>query len=414
MYQTDMDNPYSVTRIHSIRDRWVAKARNTDPVDRPAAEVLLRAAYDAAELPAPELIIWAGSPLSASAITWFMGRAERLSWNVSQYEEKLEQIGIYNPQIPIAMRPLLAREVPVTRGQDVTYRLRDRFLQPVLAYWDRNEEIVYRLRYVYGHAFDVLSVDSDSIAISNARALLAERVEQRITNPLLREAQRQICAAGEDPDTAAEVAAELDTLDPGALLPVPYFAADLFEPVLPEARLAEPLLRLTEATGGWRCFERVAVLCDRPVYIRLDGTGRLDSTDGPAVEYRDGFKVWAWHGVCIPERFATQLNQITLSDIETELNDEIRRVLIEKVGPERLVQLANMRIIHTDSRGELYRGTIRQKDFAVLKVLNSTPEPDGSHKSYFLHVPPWVTRASEAVAWTFGLDEQRYAPLAET
>lgn len=50
----------------------------------------------------------------------------------------------------------------------------------------------------------------------------------------------------------------------------------------------------------------------------------------------------------------------------------------------------------------------------MVKVVNSTPEPDGSMKDYFLRVPPTVKTAREACAWTFGKSENDYAPMIET
>ena len=51
----------------------------------------------------------------------------------------------------------------------------------------------------------------------------------------------------------------------------------------------------------------------------------------------------------------------------------------------------------------------------MLEVENSTPEPDGSYKRYFLRVPPEVRTPREAVAWTFGFDaEGDYAPASES
>jgi hypothetical protein len=50
----------------------------------------------------------------------------------------------------------------------------------------------------------------------------------------------------------------------------------------------------------------------------------------------------------------------------------------------------------------------------VVKVRNSTPEPDGSVKNYFLRVPPSMKRAREAVAWTFAMKEEEYLPSVQT
>jgi hypothetical protein len=50
----------------------------------------------------------------------------------------------------------------------------------------------------------------------------------------------------------------------------------------------------------------------------------------------------------------------------------------------------------------------------MVEVRNSTPEPDGSVKHYWLRVPPHCKTASKAVAWTFGLSVKDYAPKRET
>jgi hypothetical protein len=51
----------------------------------------------------------------------------------------------------------------------------------------------------------------------------------------------------------------------------------------------------------------------------------------------------------------------------------------------------------------------------MVRVDNSTPEPDGSRKPYWLRVPPTVQSAREAVAWTFGVEHpEQYQPLRET
>ena len=50
----------------------------------------------------------------------------------------------------------------------------------------------------------------------------------------------------------------------------------------------------------------------------------------------------------------------------------------------------------------------------MVEVVNSTPEPDGTRRTYFLRVPPATTSAREAVAWTFGLRGDDYRPSIES
>jgi hypothetical protein len=62
-----------------------------------------------------------------------------------------------------------------------------------------------------------------------------------------------------------------------------------------------------------------------------------------------------------------------------------------------------MKKLHQFRQGDVY-----------LREIKDTPEPDGSTKRYALRVPPTITRAREAVAWTFGMKEREYQPLKES
>jgi hypothetical protein len=90
-------------------------------------------------------------------------------------------------------------------------------------------------------------------------------------------------------------------------------------------------------------------------------------------------------------------------------------VLIERYGQARYLVDSKAMEIHTDDFGTLYRKKIPGDEaLLMVKVVNSTPESDGSFKDYFLRVPPTMTRAREAVAWTFGRTETEYEPVMET
>src|ERR1700677_2066697 len=54
--------PEQLAMLPGIRDEWLAHGLSTDIADRPAAEAGIRAAYQAAGLEPPRVIIWAGSP----------------------------------------------------------------------------------------------------------------------------------------------------------------------------------------------------------------------------------------------------------------------------------------------------------------------------------------------------------------
>jgi hypothetical protein len=55
-----------------------------------------------------------------------------------------------------------------------------------------------------------------------------------------------------------------------------------------------------------------------------------------------------------------------------------------------------------------------RRAWCFVEVVNGTREPDGTHKHYFLRVPPTMLAAREAVAWTYGLSAEAYQPRIRT
>jgi hypothetical protein len=105
----------------------------------------------------------------------------------------------------------------------------------------------------------------------------------------------------------------------------------------------------------------------------------------------------------------------TLEEIQREPNVEVRRLMIELYGFGRFIAGTNAELLQHDSFGELYR--TRQpddEDLIVVKVINSTAEPDGTFREYFLRVPPEIRSARAGIAWSFGLEEWEYKPQIET
>jgi hypothetical protein len=137
---------------------------------------------------------------------------------------------------------------------------------------------------------------------------------------------------------------------------------------------------------------------------------RLHCATGPACGFRDGWGVWAWHGVRVPQRVIERPEQITIGEIQKEQNVEVRRVMMGRYGLSRFLVDSGAKRISEDELGELYRIEVpNDEPLVMVKVLNSTLEQDGSRKPYFLRVPPGVTSARQAVAWTFSMTPDEYA-----
>ena len=87
------------------------------------------------------------------------------------------------------------------------------------------------------------------------------------------------------------------------------------------------------------------------------------------------------------------------------------------VGMDKVMNDRKTKIIHRDEKkGQVLfqvKG-IFNDPISYVKVVNSTAEPDGTYKDYYLCVPPEMQTCQQAVAWTFRLNADEYAPSQET
>lgn len=172
---------------------------------------------------------------------------------------------------------------------------------------------------------------------------------------------------------------------------------------------------LANSLSGIVCLDGIAFLCEKPTTFELTDRQRLHHATGPALAYSDGFSEWAWQGVLVPQLVVEQPESITPAAIEACRNAEVRRVMLERYGVSKYLLDAGVEPLQQDDCGTLYRKELPgDEPLVMVKVVNSTPEPDGTYKDYFLRVPPTVVTAREAVAWTFGLNPDSYDPSVQT
>lgn len=95
-------------------------------------------------------------------------------------------------------------------------------------------------------------------------------------------------------------------------------------------------LRLTaEHCGPWWAFANAAILCDRPQIVHRDESGRLHCDNGPAVMFRNGVGLFAWHGAWVPEDVILRPESLSAPAIRSESDPKVRTALIEIYGRER-------------------------------------------------------------------------------
>jgi hypothetical protein len=172
---------------------------------------------------------------------------------------------------------------------------------------------------------------------------------------------------------------------------------------------------LVKHCGWFYPYENVCVACERPLIFHLNGIGRMHCEDGPALVLRCGHRQFHFNGVRVTEQIICAPETLTIDQIESEPNVEVRRVMIDRFGPERFLTESIVEIIHRDDWGTLYQKAFTgDEPLTMVKVINRTAEPDGSFREYFLRVPPTMRTAREAVAWTFGKRETDYCPDIES
>lgn len=180
-----------------------------------------------------------------------------------------------------------------------------------------------------------------------------------------------------------------------------------------DARLAG-LVELARSSGWWWPMRRAVVISERPVRLERNDEGMLHCEDGAAAVYRDGWSLHAWHGVGVARWVIAQPQLVTPEMIGHQSDVSMKRVLLERYGYERYVRAFGSEV-QRDDWGTLWRApTFDDEPVVMVHVLNATPEPDGSFKDYFLRVPPEVTSARQAVAWTFAATEDSYEPQVQT
>ena len=88
-------------------------------------------------------------------------------------------------------------------------------------------------------------------------------------------------------------------------------------------------------------LKEVIIFAQKPLYIKINGENAHCST-GPAIEYRDGFKMYFLNGVNIPKKYEwlvnTSVDELDCNEFPKIKNVEIRREFLRKVGAEQLIE----------------------------------------------------------------------------
>jgi hypothetical protein len=168
----------------------------------------------------------------------------------------------------------------------------------------------------------------------------------------------------------------------------------------------EVFLSLVKDAAWIYPFEKTCIICERPIKFSFDNEQRLHAEGEPAIQFADGFSVYAHHGLRLPERYGSlPPHQWQSKWLLEEDNAELRRVLIQEIGYGRICQ--DLQATELDSWQEYTFLKIDNADVEPIYLLKMTCPSTGF--IHALRVPPDVKSARQAIRWVnWGIDPEEF------
>jgi hypothetical protein len=158
-------------------------------------------------------------------------------------------------------------------------------------------------------------------------------------------------------------------------------------------------------------FSNICFVCEQPTQLRLDEQMQFHADGIPAIDYADGYKLYVHHGIPIPKEYGEVLSELWQPQwLLKERNSEVRRILIQSIGYERVCQELEAETIDTWREYQLLRlkgltdGVWIPEPIHLLKMVCPS-----THFIHILRTPPDITEARAAIRWVnHGIDPENF------
>ena len=396
--------PEQEARLPEFREKWRAIAMSTEPADRSRTEEAIERAYQCAGFKPPKRVVWGDSPSAMCLLRDAeFSHLESDPYYVPEEGSKLVHTDGWVKRVPtMDPQPIPLGGTVEPHKTGLSDLLSSAVRSAVEAYLSDDavnsvQDAVWNP--VFGGSMDLI-LDKASLA-AGTRRYVWENSGRGMFKPLFRRVRDGLVFdLWHGQDSAHKVA-----------------ALDYCREVLGLTAQTKTTAGLIEQAkhGGWiLAYKHVCYASERHSLLKLDERGRLHCENGPAFGYSDGWNtVYFIHGVRVDEHVVMEPQRITLDEVQHEWDLERRRVLISRYGLERYISDTGTEKMHEDDWGTLYRrkGSDGDEPLVWVRVVNATPEPDGTFRDYWLRVPPTLQTALEAVAWTFEKSPEEYRRL---
>lgn len=164
---------------------------------------------------------------------------------------------------------------------------------------------------------------------------------------------------------------------------------------------------VVENCGWFTPFGNIAIVCERPLKICFDNEFRLHAESKPAIQFADGYSVYANQGVRLPEKYGKLHPQQWKPEwLLQEYNAQIVGVLTKGIGYERIAK--ELEAIELDSYQEYTLLKINSNFIDTIYLLKMTCPSTGL--IHFLRVPSTIKSAREAICWVnWGIDPEDFS-----
>jgi hypothetical protein len=161
-----------------------------------------------------------------------------------------------------------------------------------------------------------------------------------------------------------------------------------------------PLMKYAESSGWWIPRKGVILLSERPIRCGVNERGLLHNNTGKmAIEYPDGFGVYAVNGVRLPEKYGSiKSNDWKPEWILEEQNQEIKRLFLETIPKEKVESVLNLHTLDTFKTEYSTYELVEAKNNpypSPYKALRMSCPTTG--KPYLIRVEPEIKSAETAV-----------------
>lgn len=154
------------------------------------------------------------------------------------------------------------------------------------------------------------------------------------------------------------------------------------------------IFKISKNAGWWLPHEKICWVSERPCLIKQDSRWNLHNYDGPALTYPDGWSIYAFHGVHVPEKYAlTSSDEINIDEVLKEPSSEVRMAVLGKTGLSKALGKIDHQLIDSKNNNDLIEFNIENEPVRGLVVRWTDKFSD---KTTVLPVPRTIEEFKES------------------